>query len=661
MIKYQDYLQDRKGNAIPNAYVLVKTTAGVTASLYGNSAGSIVLANPVRTDDDGHYSFYAASAHYDLTITLPEGGTKTVSDVFIGDGLPGGGSGGGGTGNTEWYIVASVATRDGLQAAVDAAIAAGVPGIGYPEVRLIPGMRYVWDDAAPVLVNIVAANVTYRASTSAYTGGLRITCSSMCTFDGTGFTTAKPLIKWVQQSGTNSQHSVIEGVFFTGKIEYTTGIEVSGSFHSIRHCHFNELLNGIVWCTNFNNSGGYIAAGGQTVGFTEQCTGSNLTFRSNCAQPMSYRDDSTEGGRISQRSFRGTGLIGNNVVSSTLPTNCIIKIFTRCLVYMAPMYLDISVPSQQAYATADGVAVFDNNSGYLNCNWYGVLKSEAGPFCVVTVGKTAQVIFSGVILGNGNFWRRGTARIHNTAMTTINEFETPGTNVPIIGEYYTSQDASILNGGGSYTTTWQVRTCMDIVVSLQCPGTFYEGRYALQATFVTGNQLAFSQHGSVIMKAILHERNPTPLGLFSNGGITFSVDINGCFRVDAPGWINTNAVLMIDARQTAQAHTGPDSNTQRFRHDLSYVGRYTAAYVSANVVHVECSEDGGASGRGQTVAYFMHVGYTFYVFDLNPANAGGRLATVVSIIDVGMPEGINLETDITIDATTFGASIATAG
>lgn len=72
MQRYSNNLQDRSGNAIAGANVLVMKD-GATATIYSDN-GVTGLANPFQTDADGEFAFYALSGTYDLTIsgsTLP--------------------------------------------------------------------------------------------------------------------------------------------------------------------------------------------------------------------------------------------------------------------------------------------------------------------------------------------------------------------------------------------------------------------------------------------------------------------------------------------------------------------------------------------------------------------------------------------------------------
>lgn len=71
MQRFFDVVQDRNGNCIPNAlvYVYLELT-GTLATLYSDDNGT-VTPNPVTTNADGEYGFYAANGTYRLTISAP--------------------------------------------------------------------------------------------------------------------------------------------------------------------------------------------------------------------------------------------------------------------------------------------------------------------------------------------------------------------------------------------------------------------------------------------------------------------------------------------------------------------------------------------------------------------------------------------------------------
>lgn len=76
--------QTRQGKAIPNASVTVRDANGATATLYSDNALT-PLANPVTTNLDGEYSYYAANGRYSETIVAAGQTTETVSDLLLHD------------------------------------------------------------------------------------------------------------------------------------------------------------------------------------------------------------------------------------------------------------------------------------------------------------------------------------------------------------------------------------------------------------------------------------------------------------------------------------------------------------------------------------------------------------------------------------------------
>lgn len=85
MQKYQDSVQDRNGNAVVGASVLVKTLAGATATIYSDN-GVTAASNPLTTDSKGHFEFYAANGRYTLEISgAGLTATHTVTDILLDD------------------------------------------------------------------------------------------------------------------------------------------------------------------------------------------------------------------------------------------------------------------------------------------------------------------------------------------------------------------------------------------------------------------------------------------------------------------------------------------------------------------------------------------------------------------------------------------------
>ena len=85
MQKYQNTVQTRAGAVVPSASVLVLTyPALVPATIYIDNAVT-TTGNPLTTDANGAFSFYAANGHYSLEISGTGLTTTTQSDVMISD------------------------------------------------------------------------------------------------------------------------------------------------------------------------------------------------------------------------------------------------------------------------------------------------------------------------------------------------------------------------------------------------------------------------------------------------------------------------------------------------------------------------------------------------------------------------------------------------
>ena len=79
MQRYSDAAQDRQGNALSGVSVLVQDSTGASATLYSDN-GVTPTANPLTTNADGEFAFYAADGVYTLSFSgggvVPE--TKEV-------------------------------------------------------------------------------------------------------------------------------------------------------------------------------------------------------------------------------------------------------------------------------------------------------------------------------------------------------------------------------------------------------------------------------------------------------------------------------------------------------------------------------------------------------------------------------------------------------
>jgi len=90
MQRFFDVVQDRSGNCIPNAlvYVYVGSTSTL-ATLYSDN-GVTLASNPVTTNSDGEYAFYAANGTYTLQIQATGYDSQSRPGTIIFDPADGG-------------------------------------------------------------------------------------------------------------------------------------------------------------------------------------------------------------------------------------------------------------------------------------------------------------------------------------------------------------------------------------------------------------------------------------------------------------------------------------------------------------------------------------------------------------------------------------------
>ncbi len=140
MEKRFDAIVDLKGNAVVGATVRVQSYPGGSLStIYSDNLGVTAIPNPLTTDADGYFEYYAADGHYSWVITTNIS-TKTINDIVHGS--SGGGAGqfvvATGTGNA--MVVASFST--GYQMADGDEIRVRAPGentVTNPTINL-PGV-----------------------------------------------------------------------------------------------------------------------------------------------------------------------------------------------------------------------------------------------------------------------------------------------------------------------------------------------------------------------------------------------------------------------------------------------------------------------------------------------------------------------------------------
>lgn len=88
MQKYINAVADSTGAPVYGASVQVNTWPdGNPATIYSDN-GVTPATNPLSTDTNGAFSFYAANGHYQLVISGPNIQTITVNDIILVDLLP---------------------------------------------------------------------------------------------------------------------------------------------------------------------------------------------------------------------------------------------------------------------------------------------------------------------------------------------------------------------------------------------------------------------------------------------------------------------------------------------------------------------------------------------------------------------------------------------
>ncbi|WP_370682272.1 hypothetical protein [Comamonas sp. GB3 AK4-5] len=80
MQKYKSNITTTSGAAIRNVPVTVLKEDGSLASIFLDRAGQVVAPNPMKSDADGTFYFYAANGRYSLRTTV-DGMTVTDDDV----------------------------------------------------------------------------------------------------------------------------------------------------------------------------------------------------------------------------------------------------------------------------------------------------------------------------------------------------------------------------------------------------------------------------------------------------------------------------------------------------------------------------------------------------------------------------------------------------
>lgn len=83
MQKYQNNIQTRLGDAVAGAKVLIRLAGTVTPATIYSDDGVTITPNPLTTDKNGYFEFYAADGRYDIYVN----GVAAYTDVLIADAI----------------------------------------------------------------------------------------------------------------------------------------------------------------------------------------------------------------------------------------------------------------------------------------------------------------------------------------------------------------------------------------------------------------------------------------------------------------------------------------------------------------------------------------------------------------------------------------------
>lgn len=84
MERYHSDVTDPQGNAIQGATVTVFDASGDRATIYSDN-GITEALNPLSTNAQGEFSFFAVNGKYSLTVQATGYPTQTITDVILGD------------------------------------------------------------------------------------------------------------------------------------------------------------------------------------------------------------------------------------------------------------------------------------------------------------------------------------------------------------------------------------------------------------------------------------------------------------------------------------------------------------------------------------------------------------------------------------------------
>ena len=89
MQKYQDAVLNQNGNIVVGAVVTVTDLNGVSVPVHATDDTNSANINPITTDSNGRFAFYAPDGRYSLVVTFGGNTVANVTDILLEDPLDG--------------------------------------------------------------------------------------------------------------------------------------------------------------------------------------------------------------------------------------------------------------------------------------------------------------------------------------------------------------------------------------------------------------------------------------------------------------------------------------------------------------------------------------------------------------------------------------------
>lgn len=172
MQKYQDTVTKPNGDVLSDASILVQSYPGAVTSTIYSDDGVTPATNPLTSDSQGNFSFYAADGRYQLVVSGTGLTTRTVTDVLLEDPTDGIGYDiGSGGAVTQITSKATGVTLDKLAGAITlhAAALGGTTSVGF-----------VLTNSYIAATDIVLVNIKSGATASSYVTQVEAVSAGSC-------------------------------------------------------------------------------------------------------------------------------------------------------------------------------------------------------------------------------------------------------------------------------------------------------------------------------------------------------------------------------------------------------------------------------------------------------------------------------------------------